>query len=231
MSDESALRALLRDGDDPAAPLDAADIIRRARARRRPKRLAVGGIGTLAAVAFVVPLAIGTMLPPGAADMAASPMPADDDGSAALGQHPEGGGPLAENPWPGCHLPLPAGAAVAHGVELHVAEAPDGQLVLTLDNGTDAPLRGVLAEPPTLVFSDGERPAGSSAAPVTTSAVSLAPGESLTLRVPVAASDCDGEPLPAGRYGAEAALAIRLGDGSVVVASSERTPVRIGAAE
>jgi hypothetical protein len=62
MPTEAELRDLLHDdGSEPGA-LDTADIIRRAKVRRRPKQLAagiVGGVAAAGALAFVVPVALG----------------------------------------------------------------------------------------------------------------------------------------------------------------------------
>jgi len=233
MPDETELRARLREGADEPPRLDADRIIRRARARRRPKRIAAGTLGALAAVAIVVPVVLTVSTPKlDAADMGAAPSAAAGNGEASTLERTDSGhGSLSEDPWPGCHLRLPEGAAVASGVELHLAQAADGRLALTLVNGSGAPLTGVLAEPPTLILTDGERPAGISTAEADTSAVELAPGGSLALTVPVEAVDCDGGALAAGGYDVTAALAIRLADGSVVVATSARTPATVGAAE
>lgn len=59
MPTEADLREVLRDEPHEPGALDASRIIRRARARRLPKQLAAGIGGGLAAVALIVPVAIG----------------------------------------------------------------------------------------------------------------------------------------------------------------------------
>ncbi len=76
MPTESELRALLRGDGEGGDRLDADRIIRLARARRRPKRVALGALTGLATAAVVVPVAIGVGMPP--------PMSASDDAGAAL---------------------------------------------------------------------------------------------------------------------------------------------------
>jgi hypothetical protein len=223
---ESELRELLQGGGAPG-PLDAERIIRRARARRRPKRIVAGALGGLAVVAVVAPVALGlgTMRPTGASDSA---------GGAAAGQESADGmstlterdmGSLADDPYPDCHLVGWDGDAVPSGVELHLAQAePGGDVALTLTNDSTEPLRGELAGAPYLALSSGEEPVGWSAASVEMTRVDLQPGEGVTVAVPLDAVGCQDAVL-AGDYGAEAALAIRLDDGRVVVATSIRTPV------
>lgn len=227
MPTESELRELLQGGGTPG-PLDAERIIRRARARRRPKRIVAGALGGLAVVAVVAPVALGlgTMRPMGASDSA---------GGAAAGQESADGmstltergaaGSLADDPYPDCHLVGWDGDAVPSGVELHLAQAePGGDVALTLSNDSAEPLRGELAGAPYLALSSGEEPVGWSAASVETMRIDLEPGGRVTVAVPLDAVGCHDAVL-AGDYGAEAALAIRLDDGRIVVATSIRTPV------
>src|SRR5690606_5168003 len=121
-------RALLQGESGGEPRLDADRIIRRTRARRRPKRIALGALTGLAAVAVVVPAAVGI----GSLN-APSPMSASDEaGVAAAGQEGaddlsapaerDGAGSLSEDPYPDCQLVGWDGSAVPSGVELLVAQ-------------------------------------------------------------------------------------------------------------
>jgi len=227
MPTESELRALLQ-GDGPHPALDAEHIIRRARARRRPKRIAVGVLGGLAAVGVVVPVVVGIGggTPMGASDAAPA---AEQD--AAYDERSGGAGSLATDPYPDCHLIGWDGEAVPSGVELRLAQAePGGEVALTLVNASTEALHGALAGAPYLALSSGDAPAGWSAAEVPLVDIDLAPGASLTLEVPLDAVGCGGAAL-AGEYGAAASLGIRLDDGTILVANSIRTPLEVVAAE
>ncbi|QNO38503.1 hypothetical protein H4J02_05740 [Protaetiibacter sp. SSC-01] len=79
MPTESELRALLHGEGGDGSRLDADRIIRLARARRRPKRVAIGALSGLAAAAVVVPVAVGVGV---GVPQEMSAM--DDSGGAAL---------------------------------------------------------------------------------------------------------------------------------------------------
>jgi hypothetical protein len=231
MPTESELRELLQGGGSPG-PLDAERIIRRARARRRPKRIAVGALGGLAAVAVVVPVAlgVGAMRPMGASDSAAAPAAQQEsaDGMTTLRQGDEAGS-LSEDPYPDCHLVGWDGEPVPSGVELQLAQAtPGGDVELTLVNGSAQTVSGELAGAPYLALSSGEAPVGWSAAPADATRVELAPGARVVVAVPLEPIGCEGAALEGG-YGAEASLGIRLDDGTVLVANSIRTPLVVAA--
>jgi hypothetical protein len=232
MPTESELRDLLQGGGAPRA-LDAEAVIRRARARRRPKRVAVGALGGLAAVAIVVPVAlgIGAGRPQGAADSAAAPASGQEaEGLSTLTERDGGAGSLADDPYPDCRLTGWDGEAVPSGVELDITQPRPAELVLTLVNDSSEPVHGELAGAPYFALSSGEVPAGWSTASVPTTRVDLEPGDRVALTVPLEPVGCGGASL-AGGFGAEASLAIRADDGRVLVANSIRTPVVVTPAE
>lgn len=232
--ERTGLRDLLRGDPQGATSLDADAVIRRARARRRPKRIAAGALGGLAAALVVVPvvLGVGAAGPMSASDgagSAAAPESAKD--ASVYADEDSTAGSRAEDPYPGCQLPGWDGEAVPSGVELRVATSADaGWLDLTLANGGTDALNGELAGAPIVALSSGEVPIGWSEAAVPTTRVDLEPGAQLVLRVPLAVVTCSGEPV-GGVYGAEASLGIRLDDGAIVVANSARTEVTVAAAQ
>ncbi|MBN9141659.1 MAG: hypothetical protein J0H23_12615 [Micrococcales bacterium] len=234
MPTEAELRALLRGEDDDSPRLDADRIIRRARARRRPKQLAVGALSGLAAVAVVVPvtLGLGAMRPMSASDGAAAPL-SNSESAAGQSAFEDGarGGSLATDPAPECSrgATQPETTAVPSGVELTLTQATaGGAITFTLVNGSDVALHGDVAGVPDIALSTGDLPVGWSTAAVGAVRVDLAAGESMRLDVPLAAVSCTGGPLPAGGYGAEALLAIRLDTGEVVGATNLRTRIEVG---
>lgn len=234
MPTESELRALLH-GEEPHPALDTGSIIRRARARRRPKRIAAGALGSLACLAIVVPVVVGInqgMPIRSASDTAGVSAP--EGGQAPL-PSPGGEGSLAYDPFPNCHLvdPTTDGVAVAvpAGVTLRVAQPnAGGEVLLTLDNQGDTVLRGEMAGPPYLALGSDGTPLGYSAAALPEKRIELPPGEQLTLRVPLEPIGCAG-PLPAGRYDAGAVVGIRDTDGVLRAATSIRTPITLTDAE
>jgi hypothetical protein len=231
---ESELRDLLQ-GEPGAEPrLDTGRIIRRARARRRPKRIAVGALSGLAAVAIVVPvtLSLGSGQNLTASDQAggAAAPQSEDMSTLREGDSAGDGGSVSEDPYPDCQLTGWDGVAVPSGVELHVTQPEaGGDVELTLVNGSSQPMRGELAGA-YLALGAGDEPLGWSDAPLDGQNIALAPGEQQTIMVPLRPVGCGGSTL-AGSYGAEVSLGIRQGDGTIVVANSIRTPVLVTAAE
>lgn len=235
MPTESELRDLLQ-GEPGAEPrLDTERIIRRARARRRPKRIAVGALSGLAAVAIVVPVTLNlgsagqNLAASDQAGGAAAPQ-SEDMSTLREGGGAEGDGSLSEDPYPDCRLAGWDGDAVPSGVELRVTQPnAGGEVELTLVNGSTRPLRGELAGA-YLALGAGDEPLGWSDAPLDGQNIALAPGEQQTIMVPLHPVGCGGSTL-AGSYGAEVSLGIRQDDGTIVVANSIRTPVVVTAAE
>lgn len=245
MPTESELRALLR-GDGAPGALDTDDIIRRARARRRPKQLAAGALGGLAALALVVPVVL-SLGPSGPGSVS------DSSGGAAAPAHSENAddatmlreGASDSDPFLGCGAPAEQDGAVLEGLELTLGQpAPGSAIVLTLMNGSAGAVHGELAGAPLVTVSDGERPLGWSSAAVTGESASpegiaLAPGEQRNFEVPLEIVPCADE-AGAGEAGAGEAVvgevelvarwAIDLADGTRVIVRSAPSSVVVGAA-
>lgn len=118
MPTESELRALLQGEDGGGDRLDADRIIRLARARRRPKRLAVGALTGLAAAAIVVPATVG---------LGASTTMSGSDGVGSAAAPDEAPESAARDSGAGA-LSV---AAVPCGTSLEAAESPVLTLTLT----------------------------------------------------------------------------------------------------
>jgi len=166
---DDQLRALFREEDRPPAPIDVEAVIRRARRRRLPARIAVAGAGTLAAAAIVVPAALlgPRLLSPagGAADMAAAPQ---------AEQQPEGAGAST----------LSDGSASAEeplSVEVSARPREGGTLALvaTLAAGPDG-AHGALGSP-ALSLSNAAGTAWTGSADGAPARLDLAPGETIEL--------------------------------------------------
>ncbi len=136
MPSESELRALLRGEGEGGTRLDADRVIRLARARRRPKRLALGALGGLSALAVIVPVAAGIG--------AMGPMGASDSGGAALA--PESMDAPADEEDAGstlrarteCGAELAAGPSAVLGVGTVTAETTTVRLGTTVTIAADA---------------------------------------------------------------------------------------------
>lgn len=234
MPTESELRALLHGEPGTTRPLDAERIIRAARARRRPKRIAAGALGGLAALALVIPVVVGvgTLGPRTVSDRGGAAAPAESaEGFSTRADD----GSLAPDASPGCRPPGWDGEAAPTGLELRVAQStPGGALELTLVNGSGTTLHGRLAGPPLVAVSDGETPLGwSAAAPPAASAserLALAPGGQHRVEVPLEIDSCSGAPVT-GAVEAAASIAIVLEDGTILVADSARSRIVVAPAE
>lgn len=229
MPTESELRDLLHGEPGVEPRLDAERIIRRARARRRPKRMAVGALGGLAAVAVVVPVALGLgSTTPGtmsagdeAGSLAASPEGADHDSRLLQQDLPAS-----------CQPPLWEGEPAAVGLTLVLAqEESGGAITLTLINESADPATGTLVSAPAVLLARDGVIIGDSSAILDLPPVDLAPGEQLALTLPVEAVDCTGTPLGGGSYEADAVLAIRGDAGGLMIVESGFTPVTLAPAQ
>jgi len=203
---ESELRALLQGGDGGGDRLDADRIIRLARARRRPKRVAVGALGGLAAAAVVVPVAVGLGAPPmGASDaggMAAAPDEALESARDAGGEW--GALSVAEVP---CGPSLKASVSPVLTLTLTPVTTEPGTLVLGTGlaiapdavPGTDAELQLTQL----LLVLDGE--VAGYAAPEPPDTALAVPAGASEVPVTLALRGCGSEAgadaaLPAGTY-------------------------------
>lgn len=232
MPTESELRALLQ-GDGTPGALDTERIIRRARARRRPKQLAVGALGGLAALAVVVPVVVGvgSLGPASVSDSGGAAAPAHPESADEMTTLSESEGAPADAAYSGCELPRQDGDAAASGVEVLVSRtSPEAPVTLTLMNGGSTALHGELAGARLLAIGDADRPlAWADTQSVPPGRIDLAPGEQLSFEVPLELVACSDAPV-AGDLAVEARLAIVLDDGTRVVATSTRTLIDVGEA-
>ncbi len=198
--DENDLRASLHEGEPPAGSIDLDRVLRRTRARRRPKVLLAGAGGALAAAAIVVPVALlGTPATTGVSTLADAPAPGSEarDSSAGSGAESDASQPFADggasiSRAPADKLNLCAGtvAEVApneQGLVLEVqpleAARADAPLTadVTLTNTGPAPVTGSTGGSPALTLSQDGLVLWHSNGPTTMIAVmvDLAPGESM----------------------------------------------------
>ncbi|AYF98774.1 hypothetical protein [Protaetiibacter intestinalis] len=235
MPDEAELRAMLRGDGGEESRLDVDAVIRRARARRRPRQAAAGLIVGLAAVAVVVPVGygVGAMRPMGASDEAGSA--AAPDAADGAGQEFDARSTQEGTPYPGitvsCLPPLWSGEELTTATLTITQEVSGGDVALMLANGGDDELRGVLASAPTLLLSSDGVVVGWSTGGEDAADVALAPGDVREFDAPLDAVDCTGAPLAAGGYDAGAVLAIRRDDGTIAFATSAFTPITVTSAQ
>ena len=181
----------MRDVGDAPGEIDVASVIRRARVRRLPRVLAVGGAACLAIAAIAVPVSLSML--GGAAGTTFVASDAEDAGGA------DGAAPEAESGKADtmlrvaadqlnlCGAPLAEAAPNPEGLELSIdpidapADAVSIQTMVTLvNNGSDA-IRGTTPGSPALTLSQGGIVLWHSNGPVAMIAVEvdLEPGESL----------------------------------------------------
>lgn len=231
MPTESDLRRLLQGEPDPAQSLDVDRIIRRARARRRPRQLAAGATGVLAAAALVVPVSVG-------ASLSTASGPAEDSaggGEAAVMMDERAGGDRQE-----AGLEPLADAQVCGAEGVRRVEHPDGlelavvgaqgsgsattTVDLELRNRGDAAFVGAIAPAAVGLLADGAVVAANAPEEAEWIAVDLAPGAALPLRAELPLTACGGdEPgaeLPAVAYEIGAVLRTERSDGSLGIAGA-----------
>lgn len=254
MPDENDLRDLLRrEPDRGPASLDVDRIVRRARARRLPRQLAAGAVGSLAVVAIVVPVSLGAgslVLPStsgGAADEA--PLSAEDSSLGA------GTGPGSEALAPAqrlqlCAAPLVEPAPDAGGLVLEIAplapadaDAAWIEATVTLTNTGTVPVSGTTGAAPVLALAEDGTVLWHGNGPTTMIAVlvDLAPGESMEYEAGFAPLRCGPEDdasdlgfredLPAagpGEYTLQAAIDLVPNDGGATrLVTGPATPVTL----
>jgi len=207
---EAELRALLR-GDIPTASdrIDVDAVLRRSRARRRPRVALVSALGAAAVLAIVVPVAgvaISAFRPAGmtASDTAAEAPQAPEDDHEAAGQQPGGSGGTA--PAIACGSPVAESPRAANGLVAEVAPveaaaaADRVDVVVTLRNTGDERLVGWTQSAPALTFSSGEGTVlWYSTGPMTMMAVEvdLEPGEAMELPASFEPAVCGADDDPA----------------------------------
>lgn len=251
MPTESDLRDRLLGDEPPRGRIDVDLVVRRARARRRPRLVAGAGIGVLAAGGILTPaLLVGGIGGVGLGGMAASEEdagtpdsigeqgatgPADtlagDDG----GRAESGRGTLDDVL--ACAAPLGGPGPTVEGLATALpaieatAGAPIPARVLLVNTGAE-PLRGTVSMPVLALVLDGDvvgRAApGTDAAPV---AFDLDPGESVELATTVEPTACGasgrGVPLAPGDYELSAVVDVVLDSGESALAGGPSAPVRL----
>lgn len=227
MPSEDELRKLLQREQGAEPRLDADVIIRRARARRRPKRMAVGALGGLAAVALVVPVAVG-LGSQGSGSMSAS----DEAESLAAGaDSAEQDSRVLQQDLPAsCQPPLHEGDPAPAGVTLTLTQEASGAIVLTLVNGSADPFTGTLPSAPAVLLARDGVIIGTARTDLELSALALVAGQQTSVSLPFQAVDCTGAPLEAGSYDADAVFAIQGDDGAMIVIESGFVPIVVAAA-
>jgi len=239
MASESELRDRFQEGTQPSGRIDVDAVLRRSRARRRPRIVLAGAGSVLAIAAIAVPAALGsfstsatdTALISGGGDSAeySAPGAADGDAQAAYDRPPAEklnlcSAPVAEVP--------PAENGLVLSVEPVTASAVDRGIptIVTMTNtGTEA-VSGTTAGLPAMTLSQGGITLWHSNGPQTMIAipVELAPGESLQYPATFEPVRCNveddsaetfREDLPAvgaGLYQLSAAIDFTRNDGSFI---------------
>ncbi|MBX3194513.1 MAG: hypothetical protein R2717_07010 [Schumannella sp.] len=245
MPSESELRRRLHEGTLPRGEIDLDAVLRRARARRRP-RVALAGAGSVLAIAAIAVPAIALNALPGGSVMSASePAPESAGGAAADGAAEGGAGGGAEdtalliapaeslNP---CAVPVTEVPPAASGLVITVAPvAATAQergipVTVTLTNAGAERVTGTTGGRPALTLVRDGVTIWHTNGPqdLVARIVDLAPGQSMSYAAsfdPVVCSPDDDAAgsfrpdLPAagpGTYALQAAIDVTSDDGSVV---------------
>ncbi|MEO5922002.1 MAG: hypothetical protein ABIQ01_12760, partial [Pseudolysinimonas sp.] len=126
MASESELRDRFHEGTLPSGQIDVDAVLRRARARRRPRIVLAGAGSVLAIAAIAVPAALGSFATPTAETLAGAGADADDSATSPQYSQPgaaEDGGQLALDRAPAerlnlCSAPLADVTPAANGLVL-----------------------------------------------------------------------------------------------------------------
>ncbi|HEY4224609.1 MAG TPA: hypothetical protein VGM70_02235 [Pseudolysinimonas sp.] len=246
MPTEAELRERFHHDGDAAPGGDAIDldaVLRRSRARRRPRVILTAVVSSLAVVGIAVPVSIGVLgsqlgsssagSAASAPDVAKAPQDARDGGAAAGGgRTATSAGTLSR-----CGAPLATPAPAADGLVLAVtpvdaaASARDIPVTVTLTNTGHAEISGSLSPFPSITFSQNGIVLWHSngAVPQLAQVVDLDPGASTTFSTTFQPLVCGAADegaagfraeLPAagaGVYGLSAALDVSVDGGSVLV--------------
>jgi hypothetical protein len=199
MASESELRDRFREGSEPSGKIDVDAVLRRARARRRPRVILAGAGSVLAIAAIAVPATIGSFASPitGTA-LVAGGNGGDESGysqpESAPAPDSDGGGPAdaALDRPPAeklnlCSAPVAEVAPAENGLVLSVepvtASAGDHGIptIVTMTNTGAVTVSGTTPGLPSMTLSRGDITLWHSNGPQTLIAVEvdLAPGESM----------------------------------------------------
>ena len=236
MPSEAELRRILHGDPDDSGTLDAARIIRRARARRLPKQLAAGATGVLAVAAIAVPVAFGGgLFGNQAADTASGGAAAEGARITAEDQAEMHDAPFAASGAFACGAALGADGVAASGFAATI-DSPTGaggettQVMVALQNVSGVQLSGTLDAAPSVALArDGVVVAVGAAEKLTPTPVELAPGAAMLLPVwvPLTACDASDAALPAGSYTLSAAVTVTTADGATEVTVGPPSPFQI----
>jgi hypothetical protein len=239
MPSDSDLRRRFQEGTQPRGEIDVDAVLRRARARRRPRVVLAASGSVLAIAAIAVPAVIVTGLPgTGAGDQVMSA------GDAAAPESAGGAGGASETQLTdpaakiialcGAEIAQPAPAANGLSVSVDPVTAAPGQrgipVTVTLTNGGTSSIFGSTAAAPVLTLSRDGVTVWHSAAPTDGAArvVDLGPGESMTYQTTFDAVICGPDedadlasptalpPAPSGTYRLWAMIDLTHDDGSAV---------------
>lgn len=231
MPDDELIRRLLRGHGSAPNTLDAAAIVRRARARRRPKQIAAAATTALAATAIIVPVAIGASgLQPQASDQAVEMTDGgasmlSEEGTARTATAPSTaeealrcGAPLTH------HSPHPESVTLEfadHSADIAFGDPGPLRVDAALRNlgddrftgSADSELRvAVVSDGVVVATSSGETPLGQVALDLAPDGSQLVSGD-LPLRLCGPESSQADEPLPVGEYELIAAIDVTGSDG------------------
>jgi hypothetical protein len=246
---ESELRNRMREVGDVPGEIDVATVIRRARVRRLPRVLAVGGAACLAIAAIAVPVSVSML-----GGAAGTTFVASDAGGGADKSAPEAETGQTDTMLRAaadqlnlCAAPLTVVPPAADGLQLSIApidapaDAVSIETIVTLVNNGSTAVRGTTPGSPSLTLSQDGVVVWHSNGPIPMIAVEveLAPGESLQYAAsfqPVrcaADDDLSGEGFPPGLpqlgpgdYDISAAIDLTPLDGSAAtLVTGTPTPV------
>lgn len=222
MPTESDLRDLLR-APEPAdgSPIDLDAVLRRARARRRPRAIAASAVGALALVGVLTP-AVLIGMPRPAQEVA---MVAEDSGGASADT---GAAPLSALKIDACGVPLAAvDADDALVLEMSPVSGDAGlppTVEVTLRNVGDTAIEGEVGLPLVTLATVNGTVIAAAAVDSSARTIDLAPGAATTFDAAVPTISCDPDdpeiagPVAAGDYLIRAVLHVRTvsADGTVV---------------
>jgi hypothetical protein len=182
VADESELREIMRRDGSAAAEIDLDAVLRRTRARRRPRLIAAAAVGALALTGVIIPIGLGTLGTPAPVALS-STAGGEDDGTEDAAAAPE---VAPTDSLPRCGGPVADPEPAANGLVLEVspvsAEAGAERIpvVVTLRNTGADRVRGTVSEPPILTLSrDRSVVWHSTAREDAETAIDLAPGGTL----------------------------------------------------
>ncbi|MGV8859361.1 hypothetical protein [Rhodoglobus sp.] len=237
MVDENELRAHLAAGEKPAITIDTAAIVSRSKARRRPRQLAVGAVGVLAAASL---LFAGISTFPRTGDLMAGSAASDqsatrEEGGAGADSEesyiaPEDGA-VSET----CGAIIPSSAATPYGLAIDldidrtVTASGSAFGTVRLTNTSDEAVTGTTASVPDVNLTRDSVSISHSpdAQILSVIPVNLQPGQSVEFAVSIAIYDCTvidtGGKVEPGTYAISTSLAFAPTDPETGAAAEVRS--------